>query len=163
MIAYRELADCAGHQAGRQLLEEMYRQETGEALPPVSITPRGKPYFENSPWHFSISHTPRHVFCALARKNVGMDAEELNRSIPLSLADKILSPGEKRQFDRAEDKRRALLTFWILKEAEAKRSGEGLRVYPNHTDFSLDDPRVREIAGCLVAVLTDEQEGNHAL
>ena len=68
----------------------------------------------------------------------------------------MLSPGEKAQFDRAEDKRRALLTFWVLKEAAAKQSGEGLRIYPNHTDFSLEDPRVWECDGCLVAVLIDE-------
>ena len=71
------------------------------------------------------------------------------------LADKILSPGEKARFDAAENKTRALLTFWVLKEAEAKRTGEGLRGYPNHTDFSLDDPRVTETEGCLVAVMED--------
>lgn len=161
-LAVRELAGENGHQAGRQLLGQLYRQETGEALPPVSVTPGGKPYLENSPWHFSVSHTTRHVFCVLARKNVGLDAEELDRPIRQSLAEKILSPGEKAQFDRAEDKEKALLTFWVLKEAEAKRTGEGLRIYPNHTNFSLDDPRVQEIDRCLVAILTDEEE-THAV
>lgn len=161
-LAYRELAGQPGHQAGRQLLEQLYRQETGEALPPVSVTAKGKPYFQNSPWHFSISHTARHVFCVLGKENVGLDAEELDRPISLSLAEKILSPEEKSQFDRAEEKKKALLTFWVLKEAEAKRTGEGLRIYPNHTNFSLGDPGVREIDGCLVAVLTDEEE-THAL
>ncbi len=89
---------------------------------------------------------------------MGLDAEELDRKIPLALAEKILSPGEKQQFDRAEDKEKALLTFWVLKEADAKRTGEGLRIYPNHTNFSLDDPRVQEIDRCLVAILTDEEE-----
>ena len=63
---------------------------------------------------------------------------------------------EKAQFDAASDKRKALLTFWVLKEAAAKRSGEGLRGYPNHTHFSLDDPRVTQIDGCIVAVLEGE-------
>ena len=57
------------------------------------------------------------------------------------------------QFDAAPDKRRALLTFWVLKEARVKRTGEGLRGYPNKTDFSLNDPRVTEMDGCLVAVI----------
>ena len=87
---------------------------------------------------------------------LGMDAEELDREINLKLAQKILSPMEKAQFDVAEDKRLALLTFWVLKEAEAKRTGEGLRGYPNHTDFSLDDPRVTQMDGCIVAVLEGE-------
>lgn len=152
------LASCAltgqtGHEAGRQLLRQLYRQETGEELPSIVTTSTGKPYFENSPWHFSISHTRRHAFCVLSKENIAIDAEELDRKIDLRLAQKILSPKEKVQFDAAEDKRRALLTFWVLKEAAVKLSGEGLRGYPNQTDFSLDDPRVREMDGCLVAIV----------
>ena len=33
--------------------------------------------------------------------------------------------------------------------------GRGLRGYPNETAFSLDDPHVRELEGCLVAILTE--------
>lgn len=148
-----ELRGRSGHETGRTLLAEAYRAETGEEMPPVLVTDRGKPCFETGEWHFSISHTKCHAFCALSKRNVGIDAEELDRDIRLKLADKILSPGEKAQFDAAVDKRRALLTFWVLKEAAAKLTGEGLRGYPNHTDFRLDDPRVQEMDGCLVAVL----------
>ena len=145
----------SGHEAGRKLLARLYRQQTGEDLPPIRKTPRGKPYFEHSPWHFSISHTPNRVFCVLAKHNVAIDAEEADRPINLRLSEKILSPEEKGQFDAAEDKRTALLTFWVLKECAAKLSGEGLRGYPKHTDFSLDDPRVFETHGCFVAILKE--------
>ena len=91
---------------------------------------------------------------------MGLDAELLGRKLNLSLAEKVLSPSEKAQFDAASDKHRALLTFWVLKEAAAKLSGEGLQGYPNHTNFTLDDPRVTELHGCLVAVLTED---DHAL
>lgn len=155
ILAHCILNGQSGHEAGRQLLAELYRQETGEDLPPIRITDRGKPYFENSPYHFSISHTPKHAFCVLAKENVGIDAEEADRSINLRLAEKILSPGEALRFAEAEDKRLALLKLWVLKEAAAKLSGEGLRGYPNHTDFSPDDPRVQEIDGCIVAVFKD--------
>lgn len=144
-----------GHDAGRQLLRQLYREETGEELPEIRIADRGKPYFENSPYCFSISHTQKHAFCVLSEKNIAIDAEELDRKIDLRLAEKILSPGEKKQFDAAQDKRRALLTFWVLKEAAAKLSGEGLRGYPCHTDFLLTDGRVQEMDGCLVAILEE--------
>ena len=68
----------------------------------------------------------------------------------------ILTPAEKAQFDSAEDKRLALLKFWVLKEATAKCTGEGLKGYPNHTAFLLSDPRVRQIQDCLVAVIEEE-------
>lgn len=155
MLAACPLDGLSGHEAGRELLARLYRQETGENLPPIRKTPRGKPYFEDSPWQFSISHTPKHAFCVLSKYNVAIDAEELDRNINLKLAEKILSPAEKQQFDTAPDKRKALLTFWVLKECAAKLSGDGLRGYPNHTNFSLEDPRVTELHGCLVAVMEE--------
>ena len=154
-LAWCSLENQTGHEAGRALLADLYRRETGEALPEIRLTDRGKPCFPDRAYHFSISHTKRHAFCVLSEKNIGIDAEELDRKVNLSLGDKILSPEEKRQFDAAADKQKALLTFWVLKEAAAKLSGEGLRGYPSHTNFSLDDPRVMEIDGCLVAVITE--------
>ncbi len=145
-----ELSGRTGHEAGRALLAELY---PGDTLPAIAVTERGKPYFTDNSWHFSISHTHRHAFCALSERPVGIDGEELDRNINLRLAEKILSPAEKDQFDAAPDKQRALLKFWVLKEAAAKLSGEGLKGYPNHTNFSLDDPRVTEIDGCLVAIM----------
>lgn len=155
------LASCAldgmtGHEAGRKLLAELYRAETGCDLPEIAVSPRGKPYFPDSPLFFSITHTKKHAFCALSPLPIGIDAEEVDRAVSLSLAEKILSPGERVQFDAARDGCRALLTFWVLKEAQAKLTGEGLRGYPNHTDFRLDDPRVTMRDGCLLAVITEE-------
>lgn len=147
-----------GHEAGRKLLEKMYWELMAEPMPTIAVTDRGKPYFTEGDLHFSISHTPRHVFCALAEAPVGVDAEELDREINLNLADKILSPKEREQYELAEDKRDALLTFWVLKEAAAKCSGEGLRGYPKDTNFFLYDPRVAIRDGCYVAAIEDWRE-----
>ena len=149
----RELKGQTGHQAGRELLARMYEQYVGGPMPEIAVTQRGKPYFVDSPWHFSISHTPRHVFCALSRKNIGVDAEECDRDVRIMLAEKILSPQEKAQYDSASDKQRTLLQFWVLKEAQAKLTGEGLRLPPTHTDFSLDDQRITIQDNCLLAVM----------
>ena len=152
IIGSCELNGRTGHDAGRALLARLY---PGESLPAIRVTERGKPYFVDSSWHFSITHTHRRVFCVLSEHPVGIDAEETDRDINLRLAEKILSPGEKSQFDAAEDPRIALLKFWVLKEAAARRSGEGLKGYPNHTEFSLNDPRLREMDGCFVAILEE--------
>ena len=151
-----ELNGGTGHEAGRALLEQLYREQTGKPLPEIRRTDRGKPYFADGSLHFSISHTKKHAFCVLSEHNVGIDAEEADREINLKLAEKILSPREKAQFDAAADKRKALLTFWVLKEASVKLSGEGLQGYPKYNNFSLEDPRVTEMAGCLVAVLEEK-------
>ena len=148
-------ANGNAHDAGRALLEKMYRDVTGKPMPPICLTPRGKPFFKNDPLHFSITHTKRHVFCALSDRPVGIDAEELDRDFNLKLAQKILSEQERAQYDRAADKRLALLRFWVLKEAQAKYTGIGLNGYPNRTSFSPDDPRIRIEHNCLLAVITE--------
>ncbi len=157
VLAHGEIPrGSTGHQVGRQLLERLYREYTGEAMPDICTTPQGKPYFKEGTLHFSITHTPHHVFCALSPEPVGIDAEEVTREINLHLAEKILSEKERVFYERAEDRRLTLLKFWVLKEAQAKFAGTGLRGYPNHTDFSPDDPRIYETDGCFVAVIQEE-------
>jgi phosphopantetheinyl transferase len=152
-IGHRLLEGPAGHDAGRQLLADMYLEATGKGLPEIRVTDRGKPYFLDASWHFSISHTKNHVFCVLSEKPVGIDAEEKGRKADLRLADKILSETEKIRYEAAEDQRLALLRLWVLKEAYAKLCGRGLGDYLYETDFDPNDPRIQVIHGCFVAVL----------
>lgn len=148
-----KLADRSGHEAGWALLEALYAAHGEGPLPQIARGHMGKPYFVDSGWHFSITHTCRHAFCALARTPIGIDAEEWDRRVDLRIAPKILSPGEFAQFSAAADPRLALLKFWVLKEAEAKCSGKGITYHPRYTNFSLDDPRIQERDGCLLAVV----------
>ena len=153
LIASAPIGAEGGHIAGRKLLEAMYLQHFGLNVPEIATEPRGKPYFVNSPVHFSISHTKRRVFCALSDRPIGIDAEEADRQINLQLAEKILSPAEYGRYLQADDRRTALLRLWVLKEAAAKQTGKGLCGYPNQTDFSPDDPRIQMIDCCIVAVV----------
>lgn len=147
----------SGHEAGRELLRRLYRMETGQALPEIRISPAGKPYFPDSPLCFSITHTPRHAFCVLADCNVGIDAEEMDRTVREGTFRRTLSPAEQLRVASCRDRRMAFLRLWVLKEADAKRSGEGLRGFPVHTDFLPEDPRIHEFLGCFVAVLPDNE------
>ena len=149
-IGFSVIGQQSGHDAGRALLKKMYEACFGAPMPEIAVTPRGKPYFPGEPVHFSISHTKKHAFCVLSDQPVGIDAEEVDRDIRPELAEKILSPTEKERYDNQKE---TLLRFWVLKEAAAKCSGEGLQGYPNHTDFSPDDPRISVIDGCFVAII----------
>ena len=151
-LLYKRLEEQDGHTAGRELLRELY----GKPLPEIAYTKLGKPYFVGSDLHFSISHTPKHAFCVLSDRPVGIDAEEMDRQIRLDLAEKILSPSELEQFSKADDPRLALLKFWVLKEALGKCTGKGMQPWPNRTSFSLTDPRIQEIDGCIVAIIEQQ-------
>lgn len=157
LFAWRALDGRSGHEVGRELLAELYSQKTGRPLPTIIIGERGKPYFSESELHFSISHTKRHAFCALGPRPLGIDAEEMDRPIDLRLAPKILSPTELERFSGASDRRLALLRLWVLKEASVKLTGTGLTGYPVHTDLSPEDPRIREVDGCFVAIFEDKE------
>ena len=152
-FAHGALDGQSGHDAGRALLKKLYDQYVGGQMPPISIESGGKPYFADSPWHFSISHTKRHAFCVLSDVPVGIDGEELSRKVSHLLAEKALSKAEQEQYRQAKDKNKALLTFWVLKEAQGKCNGKGIGIHPNHTNFSLTDDRVFECDGCLVAIV----------
>ena len=156
ILAHQHILPGQGHSTGRALLAQLYQQHTGKPMPPIACTNLGKPYFTAGALHFSITHTHNHVFSALSDKPIGIDAEELSRVLNTRLAEKLLSPAEYAQYAAAPDKNRALMTFWVLKEATGKQTGEGLQLWPNHTAFSLDDPRVTETHGCLLAVITEE-------
>ena len=156
ILAGEALEGRTGHEAGRCLLKRLYEAHFGEPIPEITRQSGGKPVFSGKNVHFSITHTKRHVFCALSDRPIGIDAEELDRPVKPHLAKHILSEGELAQYLQAPDPQRALLTFWVLKEAAAKQTGRGIRGYPNDTTFSLSDPRVRELEGCLVAVILEE-------
>lgn len=149
-LQWRRLDGENGHEAGRDLL----RQLVGGDLPEILLMPNGKPYFAAKLPHFSISHTRNHVFCCVSNRNIGIDAEEVDRRLDIRLAKRILSPSEWEKFDGTET---MLLKFWVLKEAYAKLTGRGLGNYLKETDF--DPEAVQIIDGCFVAVL----EEDHAL
>lgn len=154
-LTWKRIGPEGGHRAGRALLQAMYEARFSEPMPPILVTDRGKPYFAGNPVYFSISHTKKHAFCVLSSSPVGVDGEEADRNIRPELAEKILSAPEKQRWAEASDPQGALLRLWVLKEAAAKCTGEGLRGYPNDTDFSPEDPRISLIDGCYVAVVQD--------
>ena len=163
-IATAPLGEENQRQASRALLARLYASVTGQEMPAIAVAPRGKPYFLSSPYHFSITHTKNRVFVALSDRPVGIDAEQTTRQVNPKLAEKILSQSEYAIYCAAPEEKRneLLLRFWVLKEAEVKCSGLGLRGYPNHTDFDPYDKRITLRNGCFVAVIQPKEE-THAL
>lgn len=152
-IAFARLNGRDGHTVGRELLAKL----CGGNVPEIAETKLGKPYFVNSKFHFSISHTKFHAFCCLSENNVGLDAEEMDRRVSPALAKKILSETERRRHAAAADPDAAILRLWVLKEAYAKLLGKGLGDYLYQTDFDPADPRIMIIDGCYVAVMEEKE------
>lgn len=154
LLLSQALNGADGHEVGRLLLARLYRQATGDDMPPIAVTPRGKPYFPESDWHFSISHTKNHAFCVLSRRKIGLDAEEKGRTVSAAMIEKFTSDAEKTRLGNAPQD--AFLRLWVLKEAQSKLTGRGMGNWIKNTDFDPYDPRIQEIDGCYVAVLEEK-------
>ena len=156
-LKWKKLENQTGHDAGRALLAEAFWEETGGDLPPILISPQGKPYFEKEDWHFSISHTDTHAFCVLSRQNIGIDAENADREIDPRVGARYLAENEQKRVENAPDQRLALLRLWVLKEALAKLTGRGIGNWLKNTDFDPEDERIAGIDSCFVAILEEEK------
>lgn len=129
-------ADHNGQNASaavRKLLAQAFVHLTGESMPEIKIMPGGKPYWEDSPWHFSLCHTRQAVFCAISDGIVGLDAEKIRPVSPATVS-RVLSPEELRQFDGSDE---GFMQLWTLKESYVKHTGTGLQGYPNKISFDV--------------------------
>ena len=118
---------------------------------------RGKPYFPDSPYFVSISHTDGVCLAAVSDQPIGADIERIK---PRSaghleqLASRFFSPDEAAAVhaDPAEFYR-----IWTAKESFVKLTGEGFsRSFPS---FSvIDSPLAfdsRDVSGCAVTVCSE--------
>lgn len=97
----------------------------GENGQPPSIAhgAHGKPYLPDGQAHFSLSHTGKYVFCAVAGAPVGLDAQTVGKNRP-RVAARCFTPPEQAWLAADPDARFSRL--WALKEAYLKYTGFGL-------------------------------------
>ena len=77
----------------------------------------------------SLTHTASLIGIAVAKRPVGIDAEEWRGSSPdAAFVERVSSPRRIRQIERAElhDRERLFLDDWVRKEALGKALGVGL-------------------------------------
>ena len=124
------------HLAGRLLLKELY-PEFPLAL--IQVADTRKPFLENEPFHFSISHCGDYAAVIVSRENhVGVDVENVTGKIGV-LLHKFMNPGEQSLLDPNAILATATLC-WCVKETIFKWIGSGGVDYKR-------DILIREITG----------------
>lgn len=114
-----------------QILE---RQITAEDL---LYGENGKPFLEiEQDFSFNISYSKYYYAIAFAYRacHLGLDMEDDRRQIKLALATYILGDKERVQWSLANDQQRALLYYWIQKEAFIKI--KGLSIFSSMKDMT---------------------------
>ena len=97
-----------------------------DTAPALTYGANGKPYLADRPeTHFSITHTDKWVFLAVADCEIGIDAQTPRRVCP-RLAARSTSPEELAWVK--EDTEPNFTRLWTMKEAYLKFTGTGLTV-----------------------------------
>lgn len=89
----------------------------------------GKPYLENIPLHFNVSHSDSLLAIALSTTPVGVDVERISTSTEVSvIAGTAFASDEVAWLESMDDMRRVrkFTELWSLKEAHLKRLGVGI-------------------------------------
>lgn len=122
----------AGHWLARVLAAQACGGEPGQWRLETAADPRPRLHCSSRPglWA-SISHSGLDVAAGVAHHALGVDLEQSSRERDLvALAHFVLAPEEARQVAELTPgaaQRTCFHRLWTLKEAHAKRSGEGLQ------------------------------------
>jgi 4'-phosphopantetheinyl transferase len=102
---------------------------------------KGKPVTNEKNCFMSLSHSGRHVACALEDKPVGVDVQRIC-TISLRVIGRICSQHELEQLKTLNNNQRAFQLIWTLKEAYFKAADcEEKPIVMKETDFVLPDIR----------------------
>lgn len=86
----------------------------------------GKPYFENYPYYFNLSHSGDYVACALSEREVGIDLQEHRGAAFERVAQRYFSSAEVFALMHAQDRAAFFFRLWARKEAYGKLIGKGI-------------------------------------
>ena len=125
----------------------------------LCVSPDGKPYLENDPVYFSISHSENIVVCVVSDCPVGVDAE-LIRPIPPSAQEKICTKTELEYLRTAKNDEERLyrfFTLWTRKEALFKMDCSLCKIFSETDALTPSDQRnfiTREENGFIISIAT---------
>lgn len=128
VLGHRRELDRRLSAAAYLLLCRGLKAEYGMAEPPeFAYAEGGKPYLKGRPdIHFSLSHCPAAVICAIATEPIGADIERI-RHYNAELARRVLSPAELEQVEDSAMPEVEFTRLWTMKESLLKLTGEGIR------------------------------------
>lgn len=114
-----------GELLSRKIISQQISKHTREIN--FKKTLKGKPYLENCPIRFNISHSGDWVVLAVADVDVGIDVEKI-RQINYRIAERFFSAHENSLLEKKEGtaKLNLFFDFWTLKESYLKLLGTGL-------------------------------------
>lgn len=126
---------------GRQLLHYAVRKECDIDSDTLTVEygEYGKPYFaERTDIHFSISHSGDYAAVVLSDGDVGIDIQQV-RPVRDGLIEKLCDENERRFVYESDNREKAFITLWSLKESYIKAIGMGMSFPLDKINFRLEN------------------------
>lgn len=90
--------------------------------------PNGKPYLNNHPCHFNLSHAGEYALIGIADQPIGVDIEKISSRGGMDIAKRFFHPDESTwlQAQPTGEQQSAFFWLWTRKEAFVKCTGKGI-------------------------------------
>ncbi len=136
-MRYR-FADKRKQSLGAGLLLEYVLKLHGKSSSDMRFGENGKPELDN--FCFNLSHAGDFVICAVSRKLVGCDVEEITTE-PKHMAEKFFCKSENEHLNHLVGAERIneFFRIWTLKESYMKMTGEGMCLALNRMEFIFEE------------------------
>lgn len=121
-LTKREIERKAGDYALRKVFSEVY------GINDISINREGKPYIEDCPYHFNLSHSGDFLLLAVGETPVGADIEKITKIRPKTM-EKYFSQSEQNRVKK--EGKNIFFELWTKKESYVKYTGEGIKGLSN--------------------------------
>ena len=126
---------------GLSVLNYALQKEFGENLSHFTIAKgmHGKPYFTDSDILFNISHSGNYAAAAVSSIPIGVDVQ-IVRPVKDNIIAKLCRGKELEYIDKSgDDKSRAFIRLWTLKESYIKATGDGMTFPMDEINFDISD------------------------
>ncbi len=135
--------------AGEYLLQAVFGDKLGYF--DLKINREKKPFAENCPYQFNLSHSGDYLLLAVGDEPLGADIEKITKIPPKTLAN-YFTDTEQEQVEK--EGKQAFFEIWTKKESYVKYTGEGIRglskitTYPEEISFFTTQYEDYQIAIC---------------
>lgn len=123
--AFRRRIDMIASKVSFFMLVYSLKVHGIEKLPTVNVDKYGKPFFNDFPLNFNISHCSHGVCCGISYGSIGVDIQDEIRDVsPLLLS--VMSECEQKAILAADDPSDEFIKLWCMKESLGKMNGKGI-------------------------------------
>lgn len=121
--------EAAGYELAAYTVSQILKQLNEPMDLKMYYSGNGKPYLQDYPLYFNLSHSGNYAVCAVSPREVGVDIQEYKQVNLERLARRFFSEEEQSMLKacaNGKEQCRLFYQLWTRKEAYGKLTGEGI-------------------------------------